>query len=99
MNKDKKMLIAKITARRILSVLSDEDYFDGFVTRFFSRTQCINYLQKNINNYFKHNDKLDNWNKDTWFNIFEDNYLIDAFVWYMTNYNFAKEIEAENEQK
>ena len=99
MNKDKKMLIAKITARRILSVLSNEDYFDGFVTRFFSRTQCINYLQKNINNYFKHNDKLDNWNKDTWFNIFEDNYLIDALVWYMTNYNFAKEIEAENEQK
>jgi len=98
MNKDKKMLIAKMTARRILTVLSDEDYFDGFVTRFFSRTQCINYLQKNINNYFKYHSKLDNWNKDTWFNIFEDNNLIDALVWYMTNYNFAKEIEAENEQ-
>ena len=64
MNKDKKMQIAKVTARRILTALS----------------------------------KLDNWNKDSWFDIFDDNDLVDAIVWYMQEYNLAKEIEEENEK-
>ena len=98
MNKDKKMQIAKVTARRILTTLSNEDCFDGFVTRFFTRTKCINYLQKEINEYFRHNARLDNWNKDSWFDIFDDNDLVDAIVWYMQEYNLAKEIEEENEK-
>jgi len=97
MNKDKKMQIAKSTARRILTVLKNEDCFDGFVTRFFTRTKCINYLQKNLNEYFRHNTRLENWNKDTWFDIFDDSELVDAIVWYMQDYNLAKEIEEENE--
>ena len=99
MNKDKKMQIAKTMARRILTTLSNEDCFDGFVTRFFTRTKCINYLQKSMNEYFRHNARLENWNKDTWFDIFDDNDLIEAIVWYMQDYNLAKEIEEENENK
>ena len=98
MNKDKKMQIAKSTARRILAVLKNEDCFDGFVTRFFTRTKCINYLQKSLNEYFRHNTRLENWNKDTWFDIFDDSELVDAIVWYMQDYNLAKEIEEENER-
>ena len=99
MNKNKKTQIAKATARRILTVLYNEGYFDGFITRFFTRTKCINYLQKEINEYFRHNARLEIWNKDTWFDIFDDNDLIEAIVWYMQEFNLAKEIEEENENK
>ena len=98
MNKDKKNQIAKVTARRILTALSNEGFFDGFVTRFYSHRKCINYLQKNITEYFRHNTTLANWNKDTWFNIFDDNDLVDTLVWYMQDFNLAKEIEEENEK-
>lgn len=98
MNKDKKTQIAKTMARRILETLKNENYFDGFVTRFFTRTKCINHLEKIFNEYFRKNQKLVNWNKDTWFDIFEDNNLIDAIVWYMQDFNLAKEIEEENEK-
>ena len=93
MNKDKKLQIAKTTAKRILTALASKNCFDGYVTRFFTRTKCINYLQKNINEYFKYNERLDNWNKDTWLDIFDDNDLVDAIVWYMQEFNLAKENE------
>ena len=100
MNKDKKMQVAKNLARQILLSLSNEDCFDGFVTRFFTRTKCINNLSKNIELYFRHGEtKLVNWNKDTWFDIFDDTDLVDALVWYMQDFNLSKEIEAENETK
>jgi hypothetical protein len=98
MNKDKKMQIAKTMARRILTTLSNEDYFDGFVTRFFTRTKCINYLQKAISEYFRKNAQLINWNKNTWFDIFDDTFLLEALVFYMQDFNLAKEIEAEEEE-
>ena len=98
MNKDKKMQVAKSIARQILTTLSNEDCFDGFVTRFFTSTKCINYLQKNINEYFKHNKRLVNWNKDSWLDIFEDKNLTNAIVWYMQDFNLSKEIEEENEK-
>lgn len=98
MNKDKKIKIVKTTARRILLDLANGNCFDGFITRFFTRTKCINYLQKNINNYFRKNNKLDNWNKDTWFNIFDDTDLVDTLVWYMQDFNLNKELEEEEEQ-
>lgn len=100
MNKDKKIQIAKTMARQILEVLSNEDYFDGFVTRFFTRTKCINYISKNIELYFRHGEtKLINWNKDTWFDIFDDTDLVDALVWYMQDFNLAKEKEEEQESQ
>ena len=99
MNKDKKMQINKVMARQILLTLKDEGYFDGFVTRFFTRTKCINYLQKNITEYFKKHVKLVNWNKDTWFDIFNDAFLVDTIVTYMQGFNLAKEIEEENEKR
>ena len=99
MNKDKKMQIARTMARQILEVLSNEDCFDGFVTRFFTRTRCINYLQKNFEKYFRKNVKLINWNKNTWFDIFDDLNLVDALVFYMQDFNLAKEKEEEEEVK
>lgn len=99
MNKDKKMQIAKNVARRILMSLSDEGCFDGFVTRFFSKRQCINYLQKNVPSYFRNKSQLNNWNKMTWLDMFDDEMLIEALVWYMQDFNLAKEIEEENEEK
>ena len=99
MNKDKKMQISKVIARRILLALKSEDCFDGFVTRFFTRTKCINYLQKAISDYFRTNKQLINWNKDSWFDIFDDKNLIDSIVWYMQEFNLAKEIEAEAEEE
>lgn len=99
MNKEKKLLLAKIEARNILMELLDKKYFDGFVTRYYTRTKCINYLEKNLNEYFKKNTRLLTWNKNTWINIFEDNNIVDALVWYMQDYNLMKEIEAENENK
>ena len=95
MNKDKKMQIAKNVARRILMSLSDEGCFDGFVTRFFTRTKCINYLQKSFDEYFHKRTQLINWNKNTWLDIFEDETLVDSLVWYMQEFNLAKEIENE----
>lgn len=97
MNKDKKMQIAKTMARQILEVLSTEDCFDGFVTRFFTRTKCINYLQKSFTEYFYKNTQLINWNKNTWFDIFDDKDLVESLVWYMQEFNLAKEKEAEEE--
>ena len=97
MNKDKKMQIAKTMARQILEVLSSEDCFDGFVTRFFTRTKCINYLQKSFDKYFHKRTQLINWNKNTWFDIFDDKNLVEALVWYMQEFNLAKEKEAEEE--
>ena len=99
MNKDKKMQISKAIARQILLALKNEDCFDGFVTRFFTRAKCINYLQKSINDYFKKNKQLINWNKDSWFDIFDDINLVDTIVWYMQDFNLAKELEEENERK
>ncbi len=99
MNKDKKMQINKVMARRILLALKAEDCFDGFVTRFFTRAKCINYLQKSINDYFRKNKQLINWNKDSWFDIFDDINLVDTIVWYMQDFNLAKELEEENERK
>ena len=96
MNKNKKLQIAKSTARQILVRLSNEGCFDGFVTRFFTRAKCINHLQKNINSYFsKGETQLVNWNKNTWLDIFEDETLVDSLVWYMQEFNLAKEIENE----
>ena len=97
MNKDKKMQIAKTMARQILEVLSTEDCFDGFITRFFTRTKCINYLQKSFDEYFRKNTQLINWNKNTWFNMFDDSNLVEALVFYMQDFNLAKEKEAELE--
>ena len=98
MNKDKKMQIAKVTARRILTTLANEDCFDGFVTRFFTRTKCINYLQKSFNEYFSRGEiQLVNWNKNKWLDIFDDKDLVDALVWYMQEFNLAKEKEEETE--
>lgn len=97
MNKDKKMQIAKTMARQILEVLSNEDCFDGFVTRFFTRTKCINYLQKCFDEYFRKNTQLINWNKNTWFDMFDDSNLVEALVFYMQDFNLAKEKEAELE--
>lgn len=97
MNKDKKMQIAKTMARQILEVLSSEDCFDGFVTRFFTRTKCINYLQKSFDKYFHKRTQLINWSKNTWFDIFDDKNLVEALVWYMQEFNLAKEKEAEEE--
>ena len=99
MNKDKKMQIAKAMARQILEVLAAEDCFDGFVTRFFTRTKCINYLQKNLNEYFYKRSQLLNWNKNTWFDIFDDTDLVESLVWYMQDFNLAKEKEEEEEVK
>ena len=99
MNKDKKMQIAKTMARQILEVLSAEDCFDGFVTRFFTRTKCINYLQKSLNEYFYKKNQLINWNKNTWFDIFDDTDLVESLVWYMQDFNLAKEKEEEQESQ
>jgi len=100
MNKDKKILVAKNTARQILESLSNENCFDGFVTRFFTRTRCINHIQKCINEYFSHGEiQLVNWNKNTWLDIFDDSDLVDSLVWYMQEFNLAKEKEEETENK
>ena len=74
-----------------------EDCFDKFVTRFFTRTKCINYLQKSFDEYFHKRTQLINWNKNTWFDIFDDKNLVEALVWYMQEFNLAKEKEAEEE--
>lgn len=98
MNKNKKNQIAKLTARNILFELKSANYFDGFDTRFYSKIRCINYIQKNIAEYFRSHKQLVNWNKDTWFDIFDDKELVDNIVWYMQEFNLSKELEEENEK-
>lgn len=96
MNKNKKLQIAKNTARQILVNLKDKNLFDGYVTRFFTNLKCINYIQKSINSYFNSGEiQLVNWNKNTWLDIFEDETLVDSLVWYMQDFNLAKEMENE----
>lgn len=97
MNKNKKIEIAKSIARRILTTLQKEKCFDGFVTRFFTYTKCVNYLQNSINEYFRRNTRLENWNKESWIDIFDDTNLVNAIVWYMQDFNLAKEFEEEQE--
>jgi len=98
MNKDKKMQISKKIAFEILTQLKNQGCFDGFITRFFTYKQCINHLGKIIPQYFKDKKQLVNWNKDSWFNIFDDNDLVSALVFYMQEYNLAKEIEEQNDK-
>ena len=96
MNKNKKLQIAKNTARQILINLKDKNLFDGYVTRFFTNLKCINYIQKSINLYFNSGEtQLVNWNKNTWMNIFDDENLVNSIVWYMQDFNLAKEMENE----
>ena len=100
MNKDKKIQIAKNTAKQILLSLNSKYCFDGFITRFFTRTKCINHIQKCITEYFSHGEiQLANWNKNTWLDIFDDEDLVDALVWYMQDFNLNKEVETENDIK
>ena len=97
MNKEKKMQIAKNTAKAILLVLKDANCFDAFVTQFYTKIKCMNYIQDSINTYFsKGNSNLVNWNKNTWFDIFDDQNVVEALVYYMTNFNLNKELEEEN---
>jgi len=94
MNKEKKMQIAKNIAKSILIALKNENCFDAFVTRFYTKTKCINYLSDNISKYFqKGNSTLINWNKNTWFDIFDDKTIVEALVFYMTEFNLNKELE------
>ena len=94
MNKNKREQISKTIARRILEELSACGCFDGFITRFYTKAKCINSLQKSINEYFyKGNKQLGSWNKNTWLDIFDDSNLVDTIVFYMQDFNLAKEIE------
>lgn len=97
MDTNKRTQINKSIARQILLALKSENCFDGFITRFYTKTKCINYLQKEINEYFHKRSQLVNWNKNSWLDIFDDNYLVEAIVWYMQDFNLAKEIEEEEE--
>ena len=96
MNKNMKSIVAKQTARRILEALSREKCFDGFVSRLYNDNQCLSYFNKSMAEYFRHNDRMLNWNKMSWINIFDDKDLIETLVWYMQDFNLAKEIEEEN---
>ena len=98
MNKNKKIQISRTVARRILLALKNENCWDAFNTRFFSKTKCINHLQECINSYFRKNSQLVNWNKDSWLDIFDDNYLVESIVFYMQNFNLNKELEEEQEK-
>ena len=98
MNKNKKIQISKSMAKRILLVLKNENCFDGFISRLYTKAKCINYFQECANKYFKYNDQLINWNKESWFDIFDDNDLSDAIVFYMQDFNLNKELEKDEEQ-
>ena len=94
MNKSKRELIAKNTAKQILLELSNKGCFDGFITRFYTHIRCVNQLSKDIEKYFRTGEqKLVNWNKNNWFDIFDDKELTNALVWYMQDFNLNKEIE------
>lgn len=93
MNKEKKKLIAKSLAKQILVELKDKKYFDGFITKYYKDSQCINYLTKQIDLYFKQNNSLVTYNKNSWIDLFEDQDLIDALVYYMKDFNLYKELE------
>ena len=94
MNKEKKIQIAKNIAKSILITLKNENCFDAFITRFYTKTKCINYLSNNIEIYFqKGNSTLVNWNKNTWFDIFDDKLIVEYLVFYMTEFNLNKELE------
>ena len=97
MNKNKKIQISKSIAKRILLVLKNENYFDGFISRLYTKAKCINYFQECANKYFKYNDQLINWNKESWLDIFDDNDLSDAIVFYMQDFNLNKELEKDEE--
>lgn len=99
MNKDKKIQIGKTTARRLLLQLKRNNCFDGFISRYYTRSRCINYLQECIEKYFKTNKQLITWNKDSYFDLFEDKYLVDSIVWYMQDFNLDEELDEYQKTK
>lgn len=99
MNRNTKIQISKSMARRILLELKNENCFDGYISMLYTKAKCINYFQECVNKYFKHNGKLINWNRKTWFDIFDDEDLTDAIVFYMQEFNLNKELEKEEEEK
>ena len=75
MNKNKKIQIIKSMAKRILLVLKNENCFDGFISRLYTQAKCINYFQECVNKYFKYNDQLINWNKESFTGLSTDEIL------------------------
>ncbi len=96
MNKEKKLQITKNSAKQILVELKNKKYFDGFITKYYKNSQCMNYLSKQIESYFKEYSTLSIYNKNTWINIFDDQDLINSIVYYMQDFNLYKELEEEN---
>lgn len=100
MNRNKKTEISNNMAIQILMALKSQNCFDGFISRFYNKTKCINYFQDCVNEYFhKGNKLLLNWNKLTWLDIFDDEYLADSIVHYMQDFNLNKEFEEDEELK
>ena len=93
MNKEKKKQIAKNLAKQILIELKDKQYFDGFITKYYKDSQCINYLNKQIESYFKQNNSLSIYNKNTWIDMFDNADLIESLIFYMKDFNLYKELE------
>lgn len=87
MNAKKLKEINQKTAYRVLEELYKKNLWDPVVTNRMSELQCINRLNKALNEYFKTESSLVYWGKNTYLEMISDNKEIIPM---MQKYNFNK---------
>lgn len=87
MNAKKLKEINQKTAYRVLEELYKKDLWDPVVTNRMSELQCINRLNKALDEYFKTESSLVYWGKNTYHEMISDNKEIIPM---MQEYNFNK---------
>ena len=87
MNAKKLKEINQKTAYRVLEELYKKNLWDPVITNRMSELQCINRLNKALNEYFKIESSLVYWGKNTYLEMISDNKEIIPM---MQNYNFNK---------
>ena len=87
MNAKKLKEINQKTAYRVLEELYKKNLWDPVITNRMSELQCINRLNKALNEYFKTESSLVYWGKNTYLEMISDNKEIIPM---MQKYNFNK---------
>ena len=81
MNAKKLKEINQKTAYRVLEELYKKNLWDPVVTNRMSELQCINRLNKALNEYFKTESSLVYWGKNTYLEMISDNKEIIRFFY------------------
>ncbi len=87
MNAKLRKEINKREAYEVLKILKENGYWDPVVTAFMTENQCSNNLINSVRNYFKKNQILMHWNKNSYIDGIANNKEIAPM---MQHYEFSK---------